>query len=103
MPGLRSLVLWKRPDYDEIMVTYNFGEVEYIQIPQSAGHGGGDKRLREKIFRYPEKEDKYRQSAGSRDGAMAILVGVAARKSLATGMPVKIADLTDLKPRAKKA
>ncbi len=93
----------ERPDYDEIMVTYNFGEVEYIQIPQSAGHGGGDKRLREKIFRYPEKEDKYRQSAGSRDGAMAILVGVAARKSLATGMPVKIADLTDLKPRAKKA
>jgi hypothetical protein len=34
---------------------------------------------------------------------MAILVGVAARKSVATGLPVKIADLTDLKPRAKKA
>jgi predicted dehydrogenase len=93
----------KMEKYDEIMVTKNFGEVEYIQIPQSAGHGGGDARLRAKIFRHPEKPDQFRQSAGSRDGAMAILVGVAARKSVATGLPVKIADLTDLKPRAKKA
>ncbi|WP_304235762.1 Gfo/Idh/MocA family protein [Jiulongibacter sediminis] len=90
-------------EYDEIMVTKSFGEVEYIQIPQSAGHGGGDKRLREKVFRFPEKVDTWRQSAGSRDGAMAILVGVAARKSIASGMPVKIGDLTDLKPMAKKA
>jgi predicted dehydrogenase len=89
--------------YDEIMVTRSFGEVEYIHIPQAEGHGGGDKKLRDKIFLNPAKEDKYRQAAGARDGAMAILVGVAARKSAASGMPVKIADLTELKPRAKKA
>ncbi|UBM58154.1 Gfo/Idh/MocA family oxidoreductase [Marinilongibacter aquaticus] len=93
----------ERPAYDEIMVNYNFGEVEYIQIPQSAGHGGGDRRLRDRIFRAPESEDKYRQSAGSRDGAMAILIGVAARKSIASGKAIRIEDLTDLKPRAKKA
>ena len=93
----------KMEKYDEIMVTHNFGEVEYIQIPQAAGHGGGDRYLREKIFRFPEKEDKYKQSAGSRDGAMAILVGVAARESIKTGMPVKIGDLTDLSPKAQKS
>ena len=40
---------------------------------------------------------------GSRDGAMAILVGIGARKSIQTGQPVKISDLTDLKPKAVKA
>lgn len=90
-------------NYDEIMVTKSFGEVEYIQIPQSAGHGGGDKRLREKVFRFPDGKDTWRQAAGSRDGAMAILIGVAARKSIASGQAVKIGELTDLKPRAKKA
>lgn len=92
----------ERPDYDEIMVNKNFGDIEYIKIPQSEGHGGGDARLRAKVFA-DDGIDKYRQAAGSRDGAMAILIGIAARKSITSGLPVKIADLTDLVPRAKKA
>ena len=90
------------PNYDEIMVNKNFGDIEYIKIPQSEGHGGGDARLRKKVFAN-DGIDVHRQAAGSRDGAMAILVGIAARKSIETGMPVNIADLTDLVPRAKKA
>jgi predicted dehydrogenase len=90
------------PDYDEIMVNKNFGDIEYIKIPQAEGHGGGDARLRAKVFA-DDGTDKYRQSAGSRDGAMAVLVGIAARKSIESGMPVNIADLTDLKPLAKKS
>ena len=89
--------------YDELMLSKNFGDVEYIKIPQAEGHGGGDARLRDKIFRNPNAPDTYRQSAGSRDGAMAILVGIGARKSIQTGQPVKISDLTDLKPKAVKA
>jgi predicted dehydrogenase len=89
--------------YDELMLSKNFGEVEYIKIPQAEGHGGGDARLRDKVFRNPNAADTFRQSAGSRDGAMAILVGIGARKSIQTGLPVKIADLTDLKPKAVKA
>ncbi len=89
--------------YDELMLAKNFGAVEYIKIPQAEGHGGGDARLRDKIFRNPNSPDTFRQSAGSRDGAMAILVGIAARKSAETGQAIKIADLTDLKPRATKA
>ncbi|GAA4460268.1 Gfo/Idh/MocA family oxidoreductase [Nibrella saemangeumensis] len=89
--------------YDEIMVSHNFGKVEYIKIPQAEGHGGGDALLRDKIFRNPAAKDTYRQSAGSRDGAMAILVGVAARKSVESGQAVNIADLTGLKPLAVKS
>jgi hypothetical protein len=34
---------------------------------------------------------------------MAILVGIAARNSIDSGKPVRIADLTNLKPLANKA
>jgi len=88
-------------DYDEIMLTKNFGKRTFYRIPQGAGHGGGDKLLHDHIF-ISNHDDPMRQSAGIRDGAFAILVGIAARKSCDTGKVIKIADLTDLKPMAKK-
>jgi len=81
--------LWK--DYEKIDVTFD-----------RSGHGGGDKRLQEKIFSNPEMPDPYRRAAGMRDGAMSVLVGVAARKSIESGDPVRIASLTDLQPRVKR-
>ena len=50
----------------------------------------------------PDKKDPFDRAAGVRDGAMSILIGVAARKSIEAGEPVKIAELTDLEPRAKR-
>jgi len=95
---------WQAEDYDEIRVTDNFGDTELIQIPHGGGgHGGGDTRLRDRIFRDPNAPDPYRQAAGSRDGAMSILLGVAARESAKIGEPVKIASLTTLKPRAERS
>jgi predicted dehydrogenase len=88
-------------EYDEIMVTRNFGKRNYIRIPHAPGHGGGDTLLHDKIWK-GVKEDPMKQSAGVRDGAFSILTGVAARISCDTGKPVKIASLTDLKPKAKK-
>jgi predicted dehydrogenase len=88
-------------EYDEIMVTRNFGSRSYIRIPQSEGHGGGDKLLHDKIWKKVQ-EDPMKQSANVRDGAFAILTGVAARKSCDTGKPVKIGDLTTLKPEGVK-
>jgi predicted dehydrogenase len=88
-------------DYDEIMVTRNFGKRNYIRIPQAEGHGGGDKIMHDKIWR-KIKDDPFKQSANVRDGAFAILTGVAARKSCDSGKPVKIASLTDLVPKAVK-
>ncbi|HCD88854.1 MAG TPA: 4,5-dihydroxyphthalate dehydrogenase, partial [Algoriphagus sp.] len=51
---------------------------------------------KDKLFKDPAMADPWRQSAGSRDGAMSILVGIAARNSIESGKPVKIADLTDI-------
>ena len=92
---------WEVEKYDELQLTKNFGKTEYIRIDNTeAGHGGGDLRLRKQLFN--PGEDKWRQAAGSRDGAMSILVGIAARESIDKGKPVKIESLTSLKPLAKK-
>lgn len=80
---------WK--DYETAVVSY----------PRE-GHGGGDERLQNKIFKNPEEPDPLKFAAGSRDGAMSILIGIAARKSIESGRPVRIAELTDLEPRAKR-
>ena len=91
---------WPAEDYDEIRVTDNFGDTHLIQIPHGGGgHGGGDTRLKDKIFKDPSMEDPLKQAAGTRDGAFSILIGIAARKSIDTGNPVKIASITDLKPQ----
>lgn len=92
------------PPYQEITITNLFGNVNTIKvIPQRGGHGGSDPRLKDKIFRFPESPDRYKQSAGSRDGAMSALIGIAARKSIETGKIIRIGDLTELQPRAQKS
>ncbi len=89
--------------YNEIMVMDNFGDYELVKVPRAGGgHGGGDSRLQDKILRDPDMPDPYNHSAGSRDGAMSVLIGVAARKSIETGKRVEIASLTDLKPSVKR-
>jgi predicted dehydrogenase len=89
-------------EYDELMLTKNFQKPEFIKVPFSeSGHGGGDKLLKDRIF-VPGTTDPLRQSAGTRDGALSCLVGIAARKSCDSGKPVKIEDLTSLKPGVKK-
>jgi predicted dehydrogenase len=88
---------WQETAQDELRLTKNFGETEIITIPHGGGgHGGGDTRLKDKLFKDPNMADPYRQSAGTRDGAMSILVGIAARNSIESGKPVKIAELTDI-------
>ncbi|MFC1653211.1 Gfo/Idh/MocA family protein, partial [Planctomycetota bacterium] len=69
---------------------------------ERGGHGGGDRRLQDQIFINPDVSDPYQHAAGSRDGAMSILIGIAARKSIESGRPIRIAELTDLEPRAKR-
>lgn len=89
-------------DYDELMLTKNFGKPEFIKVPYAeSGHGGGDKLLKDRIF-IPGTPDNLRQSAGTRDGALSCLVGIAARKSCDTGKPVMIEELTSLKPGVQK-
>ncbi|MDD3188316.1 MAG: Gfo/Idh/MocA family oxidoreductase [Fermentimonas sp.] len=88
-------------NYDEIVIAKNFGRREYIQIPQGSGHGGGDRLLKDQVF-LPNIPDPLKQSAGVRDGALACLIGIAARKSIASKEQVMIKGLTSIIPQEKK-
>ncbi|MBL7813938.1 MAG: Gfo/Idh/MocA family oxidoreductase [Saprospiraceae bacterium] len=94
----------KPESYDEIFVMDNFAKKgETIPVPKfKGGHGGGDSRLHELIFRNPTNENPLRILAGTRDGAFSSLIGIAARKSIEQKRAVKISELTDLKPMAKR-
>ena len=88
---------------DNIIVHKLWNDYENVTVvTEKGGHGGGDSRLQNKIFKTPEVADPYDRAAGLRDGAMSILIGIGARNSIESGKPVKIKDLTDLKPMAER-
>ncbi|MNY52884.1 putative oxidoreductase YteT precursor [compost metagenome] len=89
---------------EPLILFKNWESYETINVAsERGGHGGGDKRLHDKIFLNPNSDDPFKHSAGIRDGIMSLLVGVAARKSIETAKPVRIKDLTDIKPSANRA
>ena len=78
------------PDFLQIKFS-DFVQIIYCLLYTSS-------RLQDKIFRNPNMADPYKHSAGTRDGAMSCLIGIAARKSIEDERPVKIEELTDIKP-----
>lgn len=89
---------WPLENYDEIQLTLNFKEPEFFRIPNDeGGHGGGDSRMKYKIFKDPNAPDPLYQAAGTRDGIMSIMIGIAARESIEKGVPIKINSLVDFK------
>lgn len=80
---------------------WNKQEVVNVEFSRG-GHGGGDERLHDQIFRNNQEQDYFKHMAGTRDGAMSILIGTAARNSIESGQLVKIGSLTTLQPRAKR-
>ncbi len=85
---------------EPIVVHKLWKDFETVNVAiEKGGHGGGDKRLHNKIFVNPEIPDEFGRSAGVRDGAMSILIGIAARKSIQEKQPITIADLTELVPK----
>ncbi len=87
----------------EIMAWDNFGkEHEVYTTPKiSGGHGGGDTRMQRRMFTNTN-DNPHHVMAGTREGAMSILIGIAARKSIQLKRPVKISELTDLVPMANR-
>jgi len=70
-----------------------FGKPYEVEIEEgTGGHGGGDVVMLEDIFGNPEP-DRFKRAASHIDGAMSILTGIAANKSIASGMPINIRDL----------
>jgi len=71
-----------------------FGEPhELYPLPPESGHGGGDSRLVRDLFDPEPGPDPLGRRAGALQGALSILIGVAAAQSIDTGEPVRIADL----------
>lgn len=92
----------EKRDFDRIVLYKNFGRREFFDIPHgTSGHGGGDRLMKDSIFGV-KTDDPLHQRASVRDGALSILVGIAARKSCESGIPVKIADLTSIVPGVKR-
>ena len=90
-------------EFEPIIVHKLWEDYETVKVPiERSGHGGGDKRLHDKIFLHPEEKDPYDRAAGLRDGVMSILIGIAARKSIESGESIQIAELTTMQPRKKR-
>ncbi|MFI1744049.1 Gfo/Idh/MocA family oxidoreductase [Thalassobellus sediminis] len=89
--------------YHEIVSQRNFEDYKRIEFPfVRKGHWGGDKIMFDKIFRGITTDPKLHHASDVRDGSMAVLIGIAARKSIDEQRPVKITELTDLIPQVNK-
>jgi predicted dehydrogenase len=83
--------------YHEIIKQLNFREFEREKLPYvRSGHWGADQRMMDFMFRGQDARPELNRSADLRDGVMSVLVGIAARKSIDEGRPVKIAELVTL-------
>ncbi len=81
----------------KITVYPMFGQAYNVPIEEGVGgHGGGDKVLLNDLFGVPDY-DPYKRAASHVDGAMSILTGISANKSIASGMPVDVLSQVDLK------
>lgn len=79
--------------YKKITIFPMFAESYDVPIEEGkGGHGGGDPILLNDIFGTP-LDDKFKRAANHVDGAMSILTGVAANKSIVSGLPVKVDSL----------
>jgi predicted dehydrogenase len=90
-------------EFREIMVMDNFEKNYQIYTTPKikGGHGGGDVRMQRRMF-VDKTDNPYNVMAGTREGAMSILIGIAARKSIVLKRPVKISELTDLVPMVNR-
>ncbi len=79
-----------------LLLRPHWSGVQKIEIPETneGGHGGGDKRLLDDVFG-KAGQDPLGRAAGHVDGAMSILTGIAANRSMASGLPVNIGELVN--------
>ncbi len=89
--------------YHEIITQPNFGEFTRIKHPfVRKAHWGGDPIMMDEILRGRIANPGLHQASDYRDGAMAVLIGIAARRSIDEDRAIRIDALTDLKPQGNK-
>jgi predicted dehydrogenase len=77
----------------QITVFPHFAPLYEVEIEEGVGgHGGGDPVMLRDIFERPV-EDRFNRAASHVDGALSIMTGIAANRSIATGLPVKVDQL----------
>jgi predicted dehydrogenase len=62
------------------------------------GHGGADERMLAQLLDPAAPPDELGRTATERDGARALLIGLAANESIATGQPVDVAGILETTP-----
>ena len=83
-----------RPDAERLVVQRHWEGARNVPIPEGIGsHGGGDAYLLQHVFGRVTDDHPLGRVAGYADGVKAVSVGIAGNLSLATGEPVRIADL----------
>ena len=91
--GESDMTHYGETDKEELWIFPMFNSFYKVDIvKEEGGHGGGDPALLKDIFGVPD-HDPYNRAASHIDGAMSILTGIAANKSIASGFPVDISKL----------
>lgn len=89
--------------YHEIITQLNFEEYKRMEIPfVRSGHWGGDSIMMDQILRAKAPQPNLNHASNGRDGSMAVLIGIAARKSIDEKRAIRIEELTDLQPKINK-
>jgi len=80
----------------DFRITKNFKSSQTFSLKSGgSGHWGADQIMQDRIFRQPGK-DLLDQGAGSRAGALSILIGIAARRSIEQQRPFRIEELVKI-------
>jgi len=88
---------WKVESLADFRLTRNFKDTLTFSLESGQGgsHWGADQIMQDRIFRNPG-DDLLEQGAGSRDGVLSILIGVAARRSIEQEQPFAIEELVKI-------
>ena len=87
---------WKVQNLAEFRLTKNFKSSLTFDLKSGeGGHWGADRIMLDRIFRNPG-DDLLEQGAGSRDGALSILIGIAARRSIEQERPFAVEELVKI-------
>jgi predicted dehydrogenase len=91
-PEIRTAANYIGPEPTTILVRPLFEKPVKVDLGEirEGGHGGGDTRLLHDVFAPVKRDDPLGHRADHIAGAMSILTGIAANKSMATGLPVDV-------------
>lgn len=80
--------------FSRITVCPMFGEPYDVDVNLTeGGHGGGDPVMLNDVFLENPPYDEFHRAADYHDGIKSILTGIAANKSIASGLPVNVDSL----------